>query len=248
MGHLFVETKGELAVGSVFNLSGEHFKHYIKVLRHKLGSILRLISLDTSFYYDVKITKINRSDFDVISVNKFKKPVSAVDDMCIVQALVKGSKVDYIIQKATECGASRLIFFEADHSVKKISGKENKLLDRWRQIAMDAASQSEGFFVPQIDYCRNLDVVLDEMVDFSQNLCALERSLSPLFNVLDTNDPERGISVLIGPEGGFSAREKCLIEAADVKCFSLGTRILRTETTSVALLAIINFWRESKGL
>jgi 16S rRNA (uracil1498-N3)-methyltransferase len=157
----------------------------------------------------------------------------------LLSAFVKGDKPELIVQKATELGATRIVFYTNERTVPCPSeDKVEKRLERLRRIAIEAVKQCERSVVPELAF-----------VDFDEALALrggdrgiilyegeTKNSLKKSLNFLAK---DIGVCLLIGPEGGFTEDEVEQAVAAGFKAAGLGARILRSETASLATLAIV---------
>jgi 16S rRNA (uracil1498-N3)-methyltransferase len=162
--------------------------------------------------------------------------------LTLIQGLPKGEKFDLIIQKATELGIHSIVAFPAAHSVVKISKEQEECrISRWNKIAAEASRQSERRCIPTITLAKNLDTALRGVTD-SVKLFLWEREANNhLRTILPGAYHPASLVILVGPEGGFSADEVSLAKAYDCIPVSLGPRILRTETASLAILSILQY-------
>lgn len=146
----------------------------------------------------------------------------------------KPEKLSFILQKAVELGVSGVTLARSDNSQMKHEIKTERL----RRIMKEAAEQSERAFVPYLNFAGNLTDYLDGLREneLKKVTVALERSEN-----LSVLKMKSGASaeILIGPEGGFSEREREFFEAKKMTTFSLGKRILRMETAAVLALGIM---------
>ena len=144
-------------------------------------------------------------------------------------------RLDYMVQKAVEMGAGRLVPVITDYTQ---NAKIN--VDRMRVNAMEAAEQCGILSIPRCEEARKLDAVLDDW-DNTRRIIFCdegETSQNPLAALINIDDPPGG--VLIGPEGGFSEKERELLRSLDfVTPIPLGPRVLRADTAAVAALAIV---------
>ena len=160
----------------------------------------------------------------------------------IYQGLPKGDKLDLIIQKTVECGASALTTFESDFCiVKSKADAEPKKLERRQRIALEAAKQCGRGRIPEIYPTVSFERMLDEASGADLVLFCYEgdetRSLRSFLSEKKAELGARGnthptISIVIGSEGGFSLSEVEYAKAAGLVPIGLGKRILRTETAS----------------
>jgi 16S rRNA (uracil1498-N3)-methyltransferase len=163
------------------------------------------------------------------------RPQPTPSDLHYLFAPLKQARLDYMVQKAVEMGAGRLIPVITEFTqVSRIN------IERMRANAIEAAEQCGILSVPDIDEPRKLDAVLDGW--------PTERALIFCDESAAGGDPaaalkaigQQRLSVLIGPEGGFSEAERTRLAALPfVTPISLGPRILRADTAAVAALAIV---------
>jgi 16S rRNA (uracil1498-N3)-methyltransferase len=161
-------------------------------------------------------------------------------DVWLAQALAKADKLELVIQKATELGASRVLPFSAARSVVKLEGERSaSKAERWRKIAQEAARQ-----------CGRADVPLvDEPLPLRALLALLEQDpgrrglvLAPDAQAVRLSAAARGeqkLLLVIGPEGGLSPEELEACAQAGVAPVSLGRLVLRTETAGLAALSVV---------
>lgn len=155
----------------------------------------------------------------------------------IVQGLPKADKLELVLQKATELGASAFWPVATRRCVVKLEGREEKKLERWRRIVEEAARQSGRADVPAVHAPTPLTqlslpgaavLVLDEA----------ERAL-PLSDAVRSLDAGTPLALVIGPEGGLEREEVAALVASGALAVTLGAAVLRTETAALAALAVI---------
>lgn len=154
----------------------------------------------------------------------------------LAQAIPKGQKLDYVIEKVTELGVTRILPVRTERSVAEAS--ENKLV-RWRNIARSAAQQSGRTRVPEIDAPVDFAAVVAEIREFDAAIFAWELARAPLRTVLAGIGEAQRVLLIVGPEGGFSHDEAEAAIAAGAHPVSLGPRILRTETAPLVLVTAL---------
>jgi 16S rRNA (uracil1498-N3)-methyltransferase len=162
--------------------------------------------------------------------------------LTLAQGISRGERMDWIIQKATELGTSRIVPLFTKRSVVRLDEKQaDRKLQHWRAIAIAACEQCGRNRIPE----------LAAPVDFFDMLPA-EASGATRLLLSPTGDlriedlgqdvrqgASKGITVLIGPEGGLEDVEQEAALAAGFKAVQLGPRVLRTETAAIAALTII---------
>jgi 16S rRNA (uracil1498-N3)-methyltransferase len=154
------------------------------------------------------------------------------------QGLLKGDKMKFVIQKATELGVARIVPLTTARSIPLVEEERESLRRaRWERIAQEAAKQSGRTVVPQIE-------AIHDIADFLA-ACAGARVIfwegepTPLREVVDQIDPQKGITLLIGPEGGFSEEEVAAAQTQGFIVAGLGQRVLRAETATLSVLSIV---------
>jgi 16S rRNA (uracil1498-N3)-methyltransferase len=164
-------------------------------------------------------------------------PASALD-VWLAQAIVKGDKLDLVVQKATELGASRLVLLETTRSVVKLEDKRaSSRVDRLRRVVEEAARQCGRSDVPPIEG----PIALDELCE-RLGADRLGLLLDPEERDLRLSHAARGASricIAVGPEGGFAPEERDRASSSGMLPVSLGKLILRTETAGLSALAVV---------
>ena len=166
----------------------------------------------------------------------------------LAQGLAGGDKMDWVIEKAVETGASRITPLQCERSVIKLhrssdAGRAQKRLIHWRAITQAACEQCERTVLPQVEPIQTIAVYLSTASSDDLNgalkfiFCtgdhpSLAKMLAPL--------PAQNVILLIGPEGGFTPDEIALAIKAGFQAVSLGKRILRTETAGIAAISTIH--------
>lgn len=223
-------------------IDGMLFHHMARVLR--LGTGTRLILCDgEGREYSGTIAEVG-SDSLVVEVGQ-ASVVQATESprITLFQGLPKGEKMELILQKATELGVAAVVPFVAERSVSRPdTARGEQKVRRWARIVEEAARQS----------CRTDIPRLFPIVSLQEALSTAEQELKLL---LWEGEREQGIgkilgdyplpqeaAVMVGPEGGLSPAEAAAAEAHGFLPVTLGSRILRTETASLAALTIMNFY------
>ena len=227
---------------NIIEISGGDATHILRVLRHKIGDFLTLCDGNgTDFKAEIVDCEKDSVKLKIAeSVQCLAEPQISVT---LFQGIPKQGKMDYIIEKCTELGISRIVPVSTMRSVVKIDDKksEQKKLERWRKIASESVKQCGRGKIPEIP-----DVMtVKEAIDFSKSLdltiaayeCERETSIK---SVLSLKKPET-VGIFIGPEGGLDDSEISLFKEADIKTVTLGKRILRTETAGHTVLTAVMY-------
>jgi 16S rRNA (uracil1498-N3)-methyltransferase len=154
------------------------------------------------------------------------------------QALLKGERMKFVIQKATELGAARIIPLVTSRTIPLVEGdRESLRIERWQRIAQEAAKQSGRTMVPEIEAIHELADFLAQAT--GARIMLWEGEPAPLREVAKKIDAHAGITLLIGPEGGFAEQEVTAAQAQGFLVAGLGQRVLRAETATLSVLTII---------
>ena len=224
---------------SIF-LTGEDASHLVFSLRARVGEKVTLCT-PSAVEIDCRIDEISvhRKTAEVRLVPLSFSPCQSELPVAVTvfQAVPKGKKVDFVLQKCTELGAAKIVLVTSDYSIPEASDADKKL-DRYGKIVREAAMQSQRGKIPALAVLPSVDVAIKEMKQSDIAFFCYEKGGAPLRSVL--SDPTCGsLSFFIGPEGGISEREAHLFEKAGICAVSLGGRILRTETAPLAVLSAI---------
>lgn len=227
-------------------LFGEQYHHITRVMRMEIGNRVYLVFPDQQAIV-AKIVKIE-SDFVAltwVSDEESKKELPI--EVSIASGLPKGDKLDYIIQKGTELGASFFIPFQANYSITKWDKKKSeKKIARLNKIAQEAAEQSHRTRIPKISPVLSFKELLNLAPSYDACLVAYEESAKEgealnFAKTLDKLQPNDKVLVVFGPEGGLSQNEIDSLAIVGMTVCSLGPRILRTETAPLYVLAAISY-------
>ncbi|KAF0221243.1 MAG: hypothetical protein FD174_381 [Geobacteraceae bacterium] len=229
--------------GNAVTITGDTFRHMVKVLRLKAGARLLLANGEGQEAEGV-IQRIDRESL-IIALGE-TRPAQAAESgprITLYQGLPKGDKMDLIVQKSTELGVAEIVPFLAARSVTRVRGEQaEERVARWQRIAQEAARQSQRTSIPRVSLAGDLAAVLCQARNPVKLLLWEEERTNRLKEALASIPHPESIAVIVGPEGGLSSEEA---EAARENGFcpiSLGKRIVRTETASLVILAILQFY------
>ena len=161
-------------------------------------------------------------------------------------AYTRGERMDYAIQKSVELGAMEIHLFPAERCVVKVDDKSlPKKVARFEKIALEAAKQSGRGRVPTIIAHPSFKEAMQDATDANLPLFFYENETERTLRMaLEAKPNPTSISLIIGPEGGFTEDEVTLSQELGLLSVTLGKRILRAETAPVAALAGVMFWLE----
>ena len=161
----------------------------------------------------------------------------------LFMAMPKGDKLELVVQKAVELGASRIVPFESERCIRKIAGeKAGKLADRLSRIAYEAAKQCGRARVPEVSGVVSFSDMCGMLGEYDLSLFCYEGSgTESVRKVLEGADSVSCVCAIVGSEGGFSPVEAERIREAGARCVGLGPRILRCETAPMYVLSAISY-------
>lgn len=226
--------------------------HHIKsVMRQTVGDELIINFIDAETYR-CKIISIEPQQMTIETVERLDLQTELPFNITICSGLIKGDKYEWLLQKATELGATSFVTTQMDRSVVKLNEqKAAKKVERWQKIVKEAAEQSYRQVIPQVKFISNLHEIYDMISQYDCVLMAYEAAAKKNERALfkqQLRQLNRGSHVLLlfGPEGGFSDDEIALFENV-AKSVGLGPRILRAETAPLYALSAISYEIELMG-
>lgn len=229
--------------GKFANITGEEFFHFSKVLRGKIGEKIICLCGDENEYF-CEVVKIER-DNAVARVDKVELcQANPKKEIVVYQGLPKGEKLELIIQKISELGASEIVPFESDFTIAK--GNPIKM-ERLEKIAREACKQCGRSKAIKISPIAKLKNIIDDLANFDLVLFLYENATaeSTLVKIENKIKKANRIAIIVGAEGGFSEIENEILSKLDIEKVSLGKRILRTETATIALVGFVSLLTEN---
>ena len=233
-----VHVPGPLTAGRRHTLDGDAANHIARVLRLRQGDPLTLFD-GRGGECAARVEEFRKGAV-IVSVDE-PSPVARESSLPITlaQGISRGERMDWVVQKATELGVTRIIPVLTERSVVRLDAKqaERKRL-HWQAIAVAACEQSGRDRIPGVD----APLTMAEFPGKADSR-ATRVLLSPAgsLRVADLPRSEGGIVVLIGPEGGLTDAEQRAALAAGFVAVRLGPRVLRTETAAVAALTLLQY-------
>ena len=219
-------------------ITGENAKH-IRVLRMKNGEALTLVT-PLGIQHDCVIVDVNQSQVvvDVLGSHPCENEPDVF--VTLYQALPKGDKMDYIVQKCVELGVSRIVPVMSSRCVSRPDEKSlKKKTARWQKIALQAAMQSRRGIIPEVCQCVSLKQAAELTGENDKTVFFYELGGDSVKNILA--DKPKTIGMFIGSEGGFEESEAELVLSNGAVAATLGKRILRAETAPLAALSVIMY-------
>jgi 16S rRNA (uracil1498-N3)-methyltransferase len=217
-------------------IDGEEAHHLSRVLRVEPGQKYEISDNQHVYLAEVESARKDLVSFTIVERIEASSPVVRTT---LLASLIKFEHFEWMIEKATELGVERVIPVEAGRSEKALAAGALKRVARWSRIAREASEQSRRARLPLIDPPGTLTDALRDQSDYRYVLD--ESGGAPILSIVpDAYRAEDRVALLVGPEGGWTERERAEIAAAGWCAVSLGPQILRAETAAVAGLAIVH--------
>ncbi len=221
-------------------ISGPLLRHLKDSLRLQPGDSLTVTDERRRRYRTTVVTVTDRL-LESRILDQTEAPPRSSPSLILAQALLKGEKMDWVIQKATELGVDRIVPLHARHSVVRLQADRiDHQRERWQRIALEAAQQSERWTVPEIDEPATLPQLLSRHAACAAKFLLAERATGPSLNAIPLPvGPDKSLMLVIGPEGGWDPEELRLAAEQGCGTATLGRRILRAETAAIAAISIV---------
>ncbi len=230
----------ENVIGETVTLPTEESRHLAKVMRLKTSTVIMIVD-GLGMAYRAEVAKIGRTEVTarVHSVQRnFGEPVVR---LTLAAGMSVGSKFDSVVEKGTELGVKR--FVPVSTSKSKLSldtpRRSANKIRRWEKVALAAMKQCRRSYRPEISTPVSFEEFLSQ-VDPDDSNVILHPSASAIPMGQARFDPEtRRVTLLVGPESGFTEDEVAAAVSAGFACHSLGQRILRTQTAGPVAAALL---------
>ncbi len=228
--------EGVLRLGVPTLLQGEEGHHARNARRLRVGETLTVQDA-SGVRFQAQVVELRRKEVKVLPEVEQPPPPPSPLHLELLLAAPKEKALDWSLQKATELGVSRVHVFASPHSPRLPEHPEQRL-ERWTRIAWEACKQCERHRPPELQWSDDLQTALDGTPQ------ALTWSLEPGTGSGPTREvlvPPASVRLIIGPEGGLAPEERAWLRAQHIPSWTLGPRILRTETAVVAGATLLQF-------
>lgn len=220
----------------------EDIKHISKVLRLKEGDKID-VSDSNCFEYITEILSITPTLITVKILDKQKFAREPKLRITLFQCIPKQSKIESVIQKSVELGVYNITPVFSDRTIVSEKNNLNRKLERWRKISAEAVKQCKRGLIPQVNNQLTFNEMLNILPEYDVVLIPYENeetiSIKEVLRGLEEK-PDK-ISIIIGPEGGFSDEEVMKVIELGGKSVTLGKTILRTETAGPTAIAMVMY-------
>ncbi len=218
-------------------LDADEAHHLTRVLR--LGSGAQVFVFDgEGVEHECEVARVAKHEVDLNLLRRLDDVVESPLQLTLAQAQIKGDKFDWVIQKATELGATRIVPLVTEHSdIKRAEERAGQRLQRWRRISLEALKQCGRRRL--VDICE--PAPFDEFCgSAARGACLIfsERGGGGLAEVTAKLREFNQLSLCVASEGGWSERELRKAASCGFTPVSLGSRILRTETAAIVAVSL----------
>ena len=227
------------------NIDKDYFVHLNPDDEHHVSHVMRMKKNDEiEVVHEGKVFLCRIEDFNplrIVVIHEIENDVELKEDITLLFALTKGDKIDLVLQKATELGVKKVALIESERTVVTYEGKDQeKKLTRFNKIMKEASEQSHRLVVPSLLGIYNLKKLPQEV--FSDiNYVAYEKDANDTDSIFSKVTKGKSVTILIGPEGGFSEQEISRLTSLGFIRTSLGKRILRAETAAIYSLSVLGY-------
>jgi 16S rRNA (uracil1498-N3)-methyltransferase len=230
----------ECITSSTISFTGDLLIHLRDSRRITVGEIV-LFGDGTRHRYRAEITDVSKRAIIGRILDVVQEPSRHTSRLILGQSLLKGEKMDWVIQKSVELGVNEIVPIESRHSVVQVKpDRVDHQLARWQRIAVEAAQQSEQWRLPTITAPQSLAALLKARTPGTVTVMLAERlEGKSLETIVLPQDTTGSVLILIGPEGGWSKEEMRMADQAGIEHVTLGPHILRAETAAIATISIL---------
>ena len=218
--------------------------HLVKVMRARQGDQIEVVCEGKLFLCSISSIK----PLKIATVCQIKENNELKNDVVLIASLLKGDKLDLVLQKATELGVEEIVLLQSERSIAKIRNLDRSFkLERFNRIVKEAAEQSKRTRLPLLYRVIHIEELPEINADVKLMAYEGEQgNTSSFLSAIKSVKPGQRVAILIGPEGGFSLDEVNEAIEYGYKTVSLGRRILRAETASFYALSVLAAHLERK--
>lgn len=222
-------------------IQGEEAKHLTQVLRKGEGDIVEVVDGE-GMKYQVQVTAKGKDWVQGKIISQTRKENEPFAELTLAQGLIKGVRMDLLVEKITEIGVSSIIPLVTEKSLIKLEkgSKAISRVNRWKRIAISGMKQSLRSKLTEIRNPESFKELLTKLKDYDLTLIASQsKGSKSLREILEGKKRLKKILLLVGPESGFTQEELDLSIKSGIIPVSLGSRRLRSETAGLVFSALV---------
>jgi len=234
-----VHVPGPLASGATIALPPQAGAHVARVLRLVVGDELTLFD-GRGGEWQARITGVRGKAVEATVGAHLAVERESPLQVTLLQALARGEKMDWVLQKATELGVARIVPVATERSVVQLDGERaDRRIAHWQGVVAAACEQCGRNRLPEILPPARLEAACAASTATLKLLLAPGATASLAAVAASATRAANGLALLIGPEGGLADAEQAVAMRAGFQPVSFGPRVLRTETASIAALGLL---------
>jgi len=252
MNQFFIDSSA--MAGEKIIITGDDVNHIGNVLKLRVGEEVSLVNTSNELTYYCTIEHLDRDSVTCLIQDVQSQSTELPVKITLFQGLPKSDKLEFVIQKAVEMGAVKIVPVSMKRSVMKIDPKKmDAKVKRFNAIASSAAAQSKRGLIPEVTSVMNLKQAINEATSCDVILLPYElaEGMDKTRQIMEDikakllkkkeSGEDASMAIFIGPEGGFDISEVEELKEQGAKVITLGKRILRTETAPLAILAWLTY-------
>ncbi|MFW5861653.1 MAG: RsmE family RNA methyltransferase [Spirochaetota bacterium] len=227
-----------------FNVQGDDLHHLLRVRRVKPGDMLQFRDGRGSLY-EAEVSSVGNGAIQCTILSR-SEPVESTFNLRLVVAVLKGKKFDMVIQKAVETGVSEIIPVTTERTIPELGDNVQKKTERWQRIALEASKQSLRQSMPVVQDVEPYGELVKRGYDGCKIMAHADPKSNDLRAFLKETPPPSQVTIIIGPEGGFSGKEVEIARGFNWNVLHTGNSQFRSETAAIVIPAIILYewgWR-----
>jgi len=230
-------------------IEGDEAKHICLALRKREGEIIEVVDGE-GMKYQVQVTAKGKDWVQGKIISQTRKENEPFTELTLAQALIKGVRMDFLVEKVTEIGVCSIIPLITGKSLIKLE-KGSKVIsrvNRWNRIAISGMKQSLRSKLPEIQNPVSFQELLAKVKDYDLSLIACQTKGSKfLKEILEGKKRLKKVLLLVGPESGFTQEEMDISFKSGIIPVSLGPRRLRSETAGIIFSSLVLHELEDLG-
>ena len=236
--------KEEDVCGNEIVLDKKEKQHIVGVLRMKEGDNL-IVTVGDGIDHICMIKEVLENQINLEIIRSIQNQCDPKIQVTLFQGTPKRDKLEFIVQKATEIGISKIVPFQSQFSISKF---DNSKISRLEKISVEATKQCGRSRVLEIGNVKTFKEMLESLKSFDEVLFAYEKEEKNTLKEILSQSKSNKIAIVVGTEGGFSASEaESISKIENVKAVTLGKRILRLETAAIYISSVVMYELEEKN-
>jgi 16S rRNA (uracil1498-N3)-methyltransferase len=222
-------------------LTGDEARHLSRVLRAAPGQRYEISDNQALYLAEIAEVATQRVVFRVVEPLEFAAPAV---EITLLAALIKFDRFEWIVEKATELGAAKIIPMDCERSEKGLAQAAEKRRERWQRVARESSQQSRRVQMPEIAAPAKFEQAIAHPAKYRFALEENPGATALLTAALSIErNPKDTVALAVGPEGGWTDIERARLARAGFTAVSAGSQIMRTETAAISALAVLaNAW------